>query len=270
LQAAVDEAAGRHAESRKAMTRGFEIAAKNPASLPSWYSNIGDVFRDSTDGEIVSYLQSVRSKTSEPVRVLWLDWMIAERQCQSEGTRAVGLEALKALQAQTDNDTIALLAYRTEGSTRYAAGDNEGAKRVWLAGLERFPNDWEMGNNLAFLLVDKMNDAEGALPIAEQAAQSAPTMAAVSDTLATVYMALGRLDEARQTLDQAERLAKTIRVRLDVMLNRARLELKEGHADRARTLINDAQEMLPTIGDARETYQTEIDELLKQIDSADD
>lgn len=266
LQAAIDQAAGRTQQARDAMSKSFELSTKSPSLILAWYNNLRDVFRDSTNAELVSFLQSVRTTTTDTGRLRWLDLMIAQRQNEDEATRSQGQAALRTLEEQTDSDPVARLAYRTDGSARYNSGDNEGAKRVWTTGLQRFPDDWEMANNLAFLLVDKMNDPQGALPIAEQAVQGAPSQGAVYDTLATVYLALDRLDEASQTLDRAEALANSVTVRLDVMLNRARLELKEGRPTRVRTLLSDAQELLASVGQEREAYQTKIDELLKQVD----
>ena len=72
---------------------------------------------------------------------------------------------------------------------------------VWV--LQVQPNMVGALNNLAFILTDRMNKPEEALPYADKARQIDPRNAAVLDTDGWVCFRLGRFDQAEAALKEA-------------------------------------------------------------------
>ncbi|GJM18101.1 MAG: hypothetical protein DHS20C14_03140 [Phycisphaeraceae bacterium] len=267
LDASIAEADGKHADAVRLMGEAFEFAKTTPNTVFTWSTNFSQVFREQTPAELVSTMRTLRAGAKDAEGARWLDLLIARRLVSEEPTRAEGMGELTKLRDAKADDIVALICFQTEGATHYAAERNGEARAVWAAGLEQFPTDSEMANNLAFLLVDRLDDADGALDYALAAVQNAGGRSAMHDTLATVYIALGRLDEAAQALDTAEQLARTPQDRLDVMINRARLSIAQGQGDRARAMLSDALEATVPLGEDRERYQTKIEDLLSEISS---
>lgn len=269
LDATIAWAAGQKDEARRLMTRAFELGAAYPRQVFAWNTNLNEVFTGEPPHAIIAFMRTIRPRLdAEAAR--WLDMLIAQRLASQEGTLDEGLSALRELLAAKSDDAVALIAHRGLGAALYGADRNDEARRAWEQGLAAFPEDWELSNNLAFLLVDRFGQAREALPHAQRAAQAAPQLASVLDTLATVQIALGQFNEADSTIDAAQGVAMAPTERADVLLTRANLEIKRGNTEQARALLADASELVSSFGDARERYQTKIQDRLDQIGSADD
>jgi len=69
--------------------------------------------------------------------------------------------------------------------------------------LQTYPNHSAAMNNLAYLLTDRANRPQEALPYAERARELNPRSVEILDTLGWVYFRVGRFEEAEATLKQA-------------------------------------------------------------------
>ena len=77
-------------------------------------------------------------------------------------------------------------------SLQAKSGDFDGAV-VFLEGLlEEAPDDPEVLNNLAYLLAEKLDDPNSALPHAQRAAELMPETSSVIDTLGWILFRLDR------------------------------------------------------------------------------
>ncbi len=268
LEASIAEAEGNSDEAESLLRGAFEAASGETREVFNWSTNFAQVYRDRTAAEQVSVMRSIRAALEEGEGTRWMDTLIGRMLVTDDATRAEGIGVLRSLRQDRRDDAVALIAYQTEGAAHYAAENYQRAGDVWREGLVQFPSDAEMSNNMAYMLVDKLGDADAALDFALAAVESGGGRAAMQDTLATVYIALGRHDEARQALDAAEQTAQTNRDRLDILISRAKLAIAEGDEGRARQMLNDALEATVPLGAEREGYETQIQELLAEIGTA--
>jgi len=111
-------------------------------------------------------------------------------------------EAIQVLRYDSANPD----AFLALGLINEAGGDLVSAERCYRQAIRVSPNHVKSLNNLAFLLADRLNRPEEALPLAQKAASIAPGTAAFQDTLGWVYHRLGRDQEARVALAKARRL----------------------------------------------------------------
>ena len=267
------EATVRHAQGRtnstvRALTAAL-ATAERPEQVLSWAQNVQRVFR--ADPQAAA--STMRQIAADPALAItdenrpWLDFAIAQQLVKTPENAEEGASLLRTLRDLDDANPLALLAYRVEGNVWYAADDFQRARTVWDEGLARFPDDWELLNNQAYLLAVKFDDAEQALPLAERAVELAPDSLSPHDTLARVYTDLGRFDEAMTHLERAGELATDRAQALTVAMARARYHLARGELEEARRIAKQARNtVFETVG--LERMGEAIDELDAEIDSA--
>lgn len=90
---------------------------------------------------------------------------------------------------------------------RYQSGDARAAAEAYAHLLDLAPDNAEAHNNYAWILCGPLGKPESALASAKRAVELAPRDANYRDTLATVYEALGHVDEAGVELMRAFELA---------------------------------------------------------------
>lgn len=100
-------------------------------------------------------------------------------------------ELLATATVDTEKAELTMLAGIVAGQ----AGNFEDSRRFYEDLLTREPTQWQALNNLAYILGDKLDQPEAALPYAQKAA-ALTQEPAVLDTLGTVYLKLGRGQDA--------------------------------------------------------------------------
>lgn len=108
--------------------------------------------------------------------------------------------------ATRPGDTV--FAEAGQGMLSEVQGRYEEAKARYEAALQADPNNRMTLNNLAYLLVDKLDRPAEALPYAEQAKRLAPDDASVLDTLGYVLSRLQRSGEAAGVLLRALEISR--------------------------------------------------------------
>ncbi|MFW6058955.1 MAG: tetratricopeptide repeat protein, partial [Phycisphaeraceae bacterium] len=88
-------------------------------------------------------------------------------------------------------------------SALHTHGDPAAARAAYERVLDLTPEHSGTLNNLAYLLVDKLDAPIEALPLAEKAAALAPRNAAVLDTLGWAQYRAGQVEAARRTLERS-------------------------------------------------------------------
>src|SRR5262249_35815123 len=125
-------------------------------------------------------------------------------------------------------DSIGLLVARAD--LLDAAGDYAGAVKVYRDLLERNATNLLALNNLAWLLAINQNKGEEALKLIDKAIQIAGPAGDFLDTQASVYMVLGRHDDAGKALEDAVQQTPTgLR-----FFHMTRAPEKAGHRDSAK------------------------------------
>lgn len=128
-----------------------------------------------------------------------------------------------------------------------STGAKEDAAATYRTVLETSPNSFVALNNLAIILSDESPDE--ALKLAQRAADLAPTIAAVRDTLGWAQLKAGQLDAAAATfeaLHAADPKAALAAYRLGVV------RLEQGKADEGRALLQEALALDPGFSYAAE------------------
>lgn len=114
-------------------------------------------------------------------------------------------------------------------------GDAAEAAKTYEELLRADPTNVAALNNLAYLKLDRLNQAAEALPYAERAAELAPNNGSVLDTLGWAYLRNNELVRAESTLLEALRLEPE---NLAVLSHVAEMYLKTGRPVDARTTYN--------------------------------
>lgn len=267
-RAAIEARNGKMARATSFLTRAYEQALGNPGQVLQWFRNVR-IALDDDGGKSVQYIIGLRD--GMPAGTIQRDWLTygsAQIRIQDQTEIEEAESSLLSLQAETKNDLLKRLAYRMLGVGRYGREDYAGAEQAWKSGIEAFPDDWEMHNNLAYCIgIDQGRPAEG-VPLARQATQLADGRADVYDTLGKLLLKTGALDEAEDALLKAKERVRTERERVNVLLNQARLAIARGNPSEARRLWSQAETTVYTLPDLREVVSDDLAEVKQQIDSA--
>lgn len=243
-QALVLQARGRNDFAIQQMTKAFNLAAQREPELLNWSGNLSRFFEGRPASEYIGYVEQLKRATNEPRVRNWLDYFAAYRLLREPEPSGEAFQRVRALQQPDIPDGIARRAFRLHGTILFTSDRFEDAIRVWREGLERFPDDWEMNNNLAYALSSRLDRAEEALPYAEKAIAQNPTSSEAYETMAGIYIALDKLDEAQQMIDTGSRLVNTINARIAMMITTGRLALARGDTAEARKQISNARNIL--------------------------
>ena len=274
IRAIIDYAAGLTDDAEQRMIVAFEKSLlkieSDPGLLNSWNINCARMFEGRPDAELLAFMTRIaQTKAPGSPGRDWLELFVAQRQLAGEETRSEGLDALLNLSKTARTTHVPRLAYRVAGSAPYSNGDFARAEQIWTEGLEEFPEDWEMLNNVAYLISEKLGEPERALPLAIKAREATRGQnPQVLDTLGAVQVGLGELEEAKNTLLLALRLSRQIDTRLPLMVRLANIHLALDEVDPARDLLVSIRADA-SVGRSRlAQYQSDIDSLQSQIDSA--
>lgn len=233
------------------------------ANLVSWGQAIGRIYGDDAPALVERLLGA---RTLDEQTSPWAQFVIAQRYMQADQySQAIGvIEPL----TEHENGAVQLSAFQTLGALYTTTDRVDEGLAVWRRGLERFANDWQLHNNVAYTLASQKGDPSGALDHAVEAATLAPNAFDAQDTLAYVYLKLGKADEAFEALRRSGMLVNTTRGQITLGLNRARLALLQNEIDEARRLLETVRVIVGPAGGLRERYGSDIDALGTQIDSA--
>lgn len=269
-RANIEAKSGKPQRATALLSRAYENSLENPGLVMQWFREVRRTLGGDDEAPVaIAYLKEFRGRlpTGTDQRD-WLSYGLALLRIQDNAEIAEAESDLASLQADSGNDVIRRLSHRLLGSGRYGLEEYEAAAEAWRAGIEAFPDDWEMHNNLAYCVgIDLNRPAEG-VPLARQAAQLAGGRADVYDTLGTLLIALGECDEARDALLAARERQRTERERVTVLLNFARLALKCGTVDEAIRHWTEADTTVYTLPSLRDAIGSDLDEVKAQIDSA--
>lgn len=243
-QALVLQARGRNDFAIQQMTKSFQLATQREAELLNWSGNLSRFFEDRPASEYINYVEQLKRATNEPRIRHWLDYFAAYRLLREPEPSGEAFQRIEALQQPGVPDNIALRSYRLHGTMLFTSDQYEEAVRVWRKGLGRFPDDWEMNNNLAYALSSRLGRADEALPFAEKAIAQNPTISEPYETMAGIYIALDKLDEAEQMIETGSRFINSMNARIAMMVTTGRLALARGNTAEAQKQINDARSIL--------------------------
>ncbi len=265
----IEQRSGKTARAQSFLSRAYEQALGNPGLVMQWFRDVRRTFEHADTGEAVRYMLSLRDQMPEGTDQRdWLTYGAALLRTQDEIEIEAAERDLESLISGTANEGIRRLSYRLLGSGRYSREAYEAAEEAWKRGIEAFPDDWEMHNNLAYCVGIDLGRPAEAVPLARQATQLADSRADVYDTLGSLLLKTGDLDEAEDALLKADERVKTERERVNVLLNLARLALARGNVDEAIRNWTEADTAVYTLPTLRDVVQDDLDAVKQQIRSA--
>jgi tetratricopeptide (TPR) repeat protein len=267
-QALVLQARGREDFAVQQITKSFDISALDNIQLVNWANNLDRFFDGRPTSEQVAYLETLKRRNTNAVIGQWLDFFIAQRLMRDNPIPQRAFDLITSLQSSATDDLVAVRSYRVHGTTLFAQENYQGAFDIWNEGLERFPDDWEMNNNAAYTLGIKLSKPENALSYGEKAISQNIQLSEPYETMASIYIALGKLDEAEQMIDTGRNFINSVPASVTMNLTAGRLAFKRGEMAEARSKITDSRSILRTAAEPFPTLQDDIDEFEAELNSA--
>lgn len=264
-QALVLQARGRDDFAQQQITKAFDLSVNNDGDLLNWANNINRYFEDRPAAQHIAYLDTLKRRNTNPEVGFWLDYFILQRLMREDTISDRAQTIVTTLKGPQIPNPIALRAFRLEGTTFFSEGQFDQAAAVWREGLNRFPEDWEMNNNLAYTLASKLGRPEEALPFGEKSLSKNIAISEPYETLAGIYISLGKYDEAEQMIETGTSLINSVPARINMLLTSGRLALKRGNIPDARLKISDARSTLrsapesyPDLEETIEAFEQEV------------
>jgi tetratricopeptide (TPR) repeat protein len=207
------EGLGRHAEALTQLRSSYTMfqdaihnRGLNAGEIRIWFSFVDKVFDAERIQDADTFTMELCNQQPTVHELRWLARLWYQTgTAGADRARALMLEALDSTTDMSPELRIAL--FQDLGTFQIAWEDYDGAVESYKSILEIDPNSPETLNNLAYLTVKFLGDAQAALPYAQRAVAVSPDNAAILDTLGWILFQLDRSDEALEPLKQAVRLA---------------------------------------------------------------
>lgn len=266
--ALVLDARGRSDFAIQQLTKAFDISIDDDSKLIGWYSNVARFFDEKPIDQEIAYLDSVRRRKAIPGVQAWIDLFICQRFARDQYNLNRATSLLEQLTKKSEAPLLQRMAYQTYGSMLFGDGQYEAARDVWIEGVKLFPKDWEMNNNLAYVLSENLGQTEDALSYAEATIEAGITRSEPYETIARIYTRLGRYDDAEVSIREGMRFALSIEARVSLILADARLKLAKSELDAARSQVLNAKSILRSLPGQNEDIEKTIQEVESEIASA--
>ncbi|MGV6814510.1 MAG: tetratricopeptide repeat protein, partial [Phycisphaerales bacterium] len=269
-QALVLQARGRDDFAKQQLSKSFDLSVKSDAEIVGWSGNLSRYFEGQPMKDQIEFLETLKRRNSSAAVHKWLDMFIAQRMAREDDVDPRCFEILTELTQDSTNPTIQLRAFKLYGSVLYEHKRFEEAATVWTDGLGVFSDDWEMNNNLAYVLSKELGENEKALEYGQKAIDKNLARSEAYETMAGIYLRLGKYDEAEQMIDTGSNYIRTIPARISMLVTTGRLHLARNELVEARSSLSDSQSILRSSSTAYPSLKEDIDSLEQEIDSADE
>jgi tetratricopeptide (TPR) repeat protein len=254
------------------------VPTEDPAVVLAWWQAVRKFVPKGADAA-----KLVDNNDVPPAMREYARYFLAGALGESPATKARAVAILGELFAQANNKTVQLFAYRERGTFLYQqAKDLEATKgpadpevkkqyteaaKAWLSGLEKFPDDAELLNNLAYVIGKYLGEWERALPYAERAAAIAPQNPDTLDTLGLIYMFNNQDDKALESFMKAGAAThNNSNAALPIALHLGQLHVKQGKKAEAKKQLDIIDNILKPAPELEKPYKFDIDALRKAID----
>ncbi len=179
------------------------LDSQNQIAMDSWFLDMSRMMTDKAQ-----LRQVLINFANQGVVPEWMAYYRASSLLSEPATRTEGASVLEQLVGSAKIPALRRLVHNRRGEFQYGLGQYQPAADAWKLGVQEFPQDYSMVNNLAYTLTKHLSKHDDALPLAEAAAKALPEQADVLDTLGVVYLNLNRNEDAGKVLEQAGRLAR--------------------------------------------------------------
>lgn len=267
-QALVLQARGRDELALQQLTKAFDLSINEDALLIQWSGNISRYFEGQSMQDQVDYIETIKRRNPNREVLNWLDLFVAQRLISIGAQVDTAYAIFQRLMNANEQPEIQRITFQTYGTTLYTSNQFDKAVEIWSRGVELFPQDWEMSNNLAYVLSAEMDQHERALKLAQNAIAASPNRSEPYDTIGNVYTALGQYDQAAKMLNEGMKYALTVRARVTLVLAQIHLDLAQGRVPDARSKMLDIRSLMRSMPTRNLGLEKQVDEVEVKIDSA--
>ncbi len=268
-QALVLQARGRDDFAIQQLSKAFDLSVGSNAEIIGWSGNLSRFYEGLPAADHIAYLESLKRRNANLEIHAWLDLFIAGRMAREDEVDPRFFEILTGLSSNSTNTGIQLRAYKLHGSMLYDHERFAEAAAVWESGLSVFSDDWEMNNNLAYVLSKELGKHEEALAYGQRAIDQNIARSEAYETMAGIYLRLQKYDEAEQMIDIGSNYLRTIPANITMLVTSGRLHLARGEIVEARSSLTDAHSIIRSSSTAYPSLKEDIDSLEAEINSAD-
>ncbi|HED54537.1 MAG TPA: tetratricopeptide repeat protein, partial [Phycisphaerales bacterium] len=264
LRAKVEAADKRPSAVTQLLDSTYELVKNDPNMLAVMFNQLEDLL-GSPDAAL-GYLERVEQERS---LTAWGSIFRAQLMLAEPSEREAGLRLLSQTIDSTDDPSVKFAGYKIRAGAEYADGDYEAAATDMLHGLELFPDDADLNNNLAYTLARHLNRASEALPYARKAVQLTPNSKNTLDTLGLVLSETGQNEEALKTLRRALSLGQTDADKALVLIHIAEAQFRSGNIQDAEETAQQARRIMAgRVDDFTDESRQELDAILAKIENA--
>ena len=194
-------------DARKAMQGAFtgykRVAelSNRPRAIEVWYTELFNLFEGKPGSELAQFIFETVGDEPNYVDLYWAGkaWLFRDPDGASQAAELFA----QSLEKMGPDDQGRSDVYISLGQSKFVMGDHQGAVDAYREAIKDDPNNASVLNDMAYIMAVNLDQAEDALPLAERAVEAMPNNANVLDTLGTVQLELGQLDEAERTLTKS-------------------------------------------------------------------
>lgn len=251
---------GRAGQARQDAIAACRLVMDNPQTLGFLMERLVEVFQNP-----VAVTDFARQLDMSTLPDQWANFLRARFQLMDPNAAASALEQIRVVSETSQDMTLKLLAIRLLASNLIQQKKYAEAVEVGKRGLEIDPENFELNNNIAYLLATELDRVEEALPYAERAAKGSPQNAVVLDTLGLVLYKLGRLEEAAELFNRALTLTAPPEAHISAALHLALVQVKQQDRQPAQMSFDTAVALLDRHAQFKPMYETRVAEVRQAI-----
>jgi tetratricopeptide (TPR) repeat protein len=250
---------------REAMTRGLALmGTERIESVQFWFQVASEIMPDKA--ELAAYLEQLERSGTAPEFVRWYRGVVLSGQ---EATQAQGFEILASFADPAKPESIRRANFKMFTGMLFRAQRVDEALAFSRTGLEQFPEEAELLNNVAYILAKELGKADEALPLAERAVKAAGGSADAYDTLGYVQYMRKAYPEAKAALERAYGLAagaNNFRALIITVIHLGQVHAAMGDKEAALSRFQEAQNYARQVPTLAKEFASELAELQKMVE----
>jgi tetratricopeptide (TPR) repeat protein len=205
---------------------------QNDRLLSAWFNDMNRLMADKD--QLRQFLDATAKRG---LATEWMTFFRAASLVESVPTRDEGLALFDQVIASAKNPRLRAFTFRYYGNALYTLKQFDRVLGLWQLAIKENPENAEVLNNAAYILVKHLNRAADGLPLAEKAAGLAPRSSEVLDTLGLAHLKTGNASKAVEVLERAFGLATSDTAYVTAGLHYAQALAGAGDATKAKEIV---------------------------------